>query len=249
MCPDVLEWSHGLIALRGPDSPTVRKSEANVIHRIIIALTVTISLTGCGGQKARERALASEQKAIEAQERAKAASRKQQAETEKAKETPASGEKPKLRVTSPAFENGKLIPKKFTGEGDDVSPELAWTDLPEGTKEIVMIVDDPDAPIAEPWVHWVIYGIPATNTGLKEGVAKKEKLDDGTIQGKNSWPEIGYGGPMPPPGDGPHRYFFKVYAVSQKTGLEPGATKKEVLKAIEGNVLASGVLMGTYERK
>ena len=153
-----------------------------------------------------------------------------------------------ITVTSPAFAQGQPIPKRHSGEGADVSPALAWSGIPEGTKEIVLICDDPDAPTPEPWVHWVIYGIPPTSTGLPEGLAKEETLADGSKQGMNSWPKLGYNGPMPPPGHGTHRYYFKVYAVDAPAGLAGRATKKALLAAIEGHVLAQGELMGTYER-
>jgi len=153
-----------------------------------------------------------------------------------------------LTVTSSAFKHGEPIPRKYTGEGSDVSPPLSWTGMPEGTKEIALICDDPDAPIAEPWVHWVIYGLPHTCTGLGEGVAKKDKLGDGSAQGRNSFGRIGYNGPMPPPGHGVHHYHFKLYALDRPTGLKPGATKKELLRAMEGHILAQGDLVGTYKR-
>jgi len=150
-----------------------------------------------------------------------------------------------IKVTSPAFTQGQAIPKRHSRYGDDVSPPLAWTGIPDGTKEIVIICDDPDAPVGT-WVHWVVYGIPATHAGMEEGIPKDETLTDGSKQGKNSWGEIGYGGPQPP--SGTHRYFFKVYAVDKPTGLEPGATEKQVIAAIDGHVLAKGELMGTYAR-
>lgn len=158
------------------------------------------------------------------------------------------GTKMAIDVTSTAFGQGQPIPRKHSGEGEDVSPPLAWSGVPEGTKEIVVICDDPDAPTAEPWVHWVIYGIPPTSVGLPEGVPRQETLADGTTQGNNTWPRIGYNGPMPPAGRGPHRYFFRVYAIDAPTGLKPGATKRDVLAAIEGHILAQGELVGTYER-
>ncbi|MEN6451756.1 MAG: YbhB/YbcL family Raf kinase inhibitor-like protein [Thermoguttaceae bacterium] len=159
-----------------------------------------------------------------------------------------------IQVTSSAFVQGQPIPKKYTGEGADVSPPLAWANVPAGAKELVLICDDPDAPVAEPWVHWVIYKIPATVTSLPEGVARKDKPSDpaGAVQGKNSWPageNIGYRGPMPPPGHGVHHYHFKVYALDTTVDAAPGLDKKAVLAKIRGHVLAEGELMGTYERK
>ena len=155
-----------------------------------------------------------------------------------------------IEVTSTAVAEGKPIPKKYTGEGEDLSPPLAWSNLPEGTEELALICDDPDAPTAEPWVHWVIYKIPADANGLPEGVAASRQLTEpaGAVQGENSWPTIGYRGPMPPPGHGPHRYFFKLYALDTKLRVEPGASKEELLEKMSGHVLAQGQLMGTYER-
>ena len=159
-----------------------------------------------------------------------------------------------IQITSSAFAQGQPIPKKHTGEGSDVSPALAWSGLPEKTKELALICDDPDAPTPEPWVHWVIYKIPATVTGLPEGVPRKPQLKDppGTLQGLNSWPAaeaMGYRGPMPPPGHGVHHYYFKLYALDAPIEAEPGLDKKAVLAKIRGHILAEGVLMGTYERK
>jgi Raf kinase inhibitor-like YbhB/YbcL family protein len=158
-----------------------------------------------------------------------------------------------IEVTSTAFRNDQPIPTKYTGEGQDVSPPLAWSKLPEGTQELALICDDPDAPTPEPWVHWVIYKIPADANGLPEGVAKDPQLTNpqGAMQGKNSWPSgqtIGYRGPMPPPGHGVHHYHFTLYALKTKLNLEPGLNKKALLKAINGQVIAQGRLTGTYKR-
>lgn len=159
-----------------------------------------------------------------------------------------------LKLTSPAFQPGQPIPKKYTGEGEDLSPPLEWSNVPEGTQEFALICDDPDAPVSEPWVHWVIYKIPGNVTKLPEGIAKTAKLSNppGALQGKNSWPSgqtIGYRGPMPPPGHGRHRYYFRLYALDKPLDLAAGATKKELLAAMKGHVLAEGELMGTYERR
>ena len=158
-----------------------------------------------------------------------------------------------IEITSTAFTQGHPIPKKYTGEGADVSPPLAWTGVPDGTKELVLICDDPDAPIAEPWVHWVIYKIPANTTGLPEGVPRKPRLKEpaGAMQGKNSWPPaeaIGYRGPMPPVGHGVHHYYFKLYAIEAHLVSEPGMDKKAIMEEIGDHIIAEGVLMGTYQR-
>lgn len=158
-----------------------------------------------------------------------------------------------LTLTSSAFQHGRPIPKKFTGEGTDVSPALAWADAPNGTKAFALICDDPDAPTPEPWVHWLIYDIPAETTALPEGVPTAEELKHpaGARQGKNSWNSgqtIGYRGPMPPPGHGVHHYHFRLYALDAPLKLAGGVDKHALLKAMKGHVLAEAVLTGTYER-
>lgn len=147
-----------------------------------------------------------------------------------------------LQVTSPAFAAGARIPRKFTGEGEDVSPALRWSAVPAGTREIALICDDPDAPVGT-WDHWIVTAIPAAATGLEEG-----RLPEGARTGRNSWGKSRYGGPMPPPGHGDHRYFFRVYALDAPLGLPEGATKQAVLAAVKGHVLAKGELMGKYSR-
>ena len=149
-----------------------------------------------------------------------------------------------IEVSSPAFEAGAAIPKKYTGEGQDVSPTLIWTGLPEGTKEIALICDDPDAPTPNPWVHWVVYKIPADVTGFREG-----STQGGALEGKNDFGTPGYGGPMPPRGHGVHHYHFKVYALDTELEAEAGLTKDQLLEAMEGHILAEGELVGTYERR
>ncbi len=166
----------------------------------------------------------------------------------------AEGDKPggaTMKIESPAFKEGGVIPKKHTGEGADVSPALAWSGAPAGVKEFALICDDPDAPTPQPWVHWVVYAIPADATGFKEGVAKTEKLDapKGAIQGKTSFGRVGYGGPMPPRGHGVHHYHFKLYALDAPLGLKAGLDKSALLAATQGHVLAEAELIGTYERK
>ncbi len=148
-----------------------------------------------------------------------------------------------IQITSSAFAPGSPIPTKYTGEGADVSPPLAWSAPPTGTVEITVMCDDPDAPRPEPWVHWVAYGISGDAHGLAEGVAS------GLSQGKNSWGKLGYGGPMPPKGHGVHHYHFKVYALGARLDAKPGLTKDELLTRMQSHVLAEGDLVGTYERR
>ncbi|MCD6254837.1 MAG: YbhB/YbcL family Raf kinase inhibitor-like protein [Deltaproteobacteria bacterium] len=150
-----------------------------------------------------------------------------------------------IKVKSEAFEEGGMIPKKYTCDGEDASPPLSWTGVPEGTEALALICDDPDAPVGT-WVHWVIFNIPPDTTGLSENIPPERVLESGARQGRNDFGNIGYGGPCPPRGT--HRYYFKLYALDKKVDLEPGATKDELLKAMEGHVLAEGKLMGRYKR-
>jgi len=150
-----------------------------------------------------------------------------------------------FQIESPAFGNGEMIPKKYTCDGDDISPPLKWKDVPEGTKSLALICDDPDAPLMT-WVHWIVYNIPPEKDGLEENVPKEEKIEGG-MQGKNSWGKIGYGGPCPP-GAKPHRYFLKLYALDSMLDIEPGIKKKKLMKEMEGHIIAKAELMGKYSR-
>ena len=157
-----------------------------------------------------------------------------------------------LQITSTAFTEGQPIPQKYTCQGNDVSPPLKWTNVPANTKSYVLIADDPDAPDPRAprmtWVHWVLYDLPATATELAEDIAKAQTLSNGAKQGLTDFKRVGYGGPCPPPG-GAHRYFFKLYALDTLLNLKAGATKNDLLKAMEGHVLSQSQLMGTYQRK
>lgn len=148
-------------------------------------------------------------------------------------------------VTSAAFDEGGLIPARYTCDGENVSPPIQLTGVPEETKSIALICDDPDAPVGT-WVHWVIYDLPAAPTGLPEAVSPDRMVLGGAKQGTNDFRKIGYGGPCPP--SGTHRYFFKVYALDTALNLKPGATNRELLQAMEGHVIAEGQLMGMYRR-
>ena len=149
-----------------------------------------------------------------------------------------------LEIISDAFKQGETIPQQYTCDGDDISPNLTWDRPPDGSKELVLICDDPDAP-GGTWDHWIVYNLPPDESGLPEGLTKE--IPGGGIQGKNSWRQNRYGGPCPPKGPA-HRYFFRLYAVDKKLDLQPGATKAEVEKAMEGHILAQGELMGKYGR-
>lgn len=152
-----------------------------------------------------------------------------------------------MQMTSSAFSEGQAIPQVYTCQGKDISPPLLWSHVPAEAKSLALIADDPDAP-AGTWVHWVAYDLAPSATGFAEDVPKSQVLANGAKQGINDFKRTGYGGPCPPPGKA-HRYFFKLYALDTVTGLQPGATKAELLKAMEGHVLAEGELMGKYRRK
>lgn len=150
---------------------------------------------------------------------------------------------PALTVTSTAFSHEADIPIEFTCDGEDVSPDMAWTEVPEGTRSVALICDDPDAPVGT-WIHWVLFDMPADTTKLPR--ASQAGAAPGT-DGKNSWKKTGYGGPCPPKGD-PHRYYFKVYALDRLLELDAGATATQVSAAMEGHVAAQGTMMGKYKR-
>jgi Raf kinase inhibitor-like YbhB/YbcL family protein len=153
-----------------------------------------------------------------------------------------------LTLTSSAFAHQGEIPARYTCEGEDVSVPLAWTGVPEGTRSLALIVDDPDAPDPEAprmtWVHWVLYNLPPAAGGLPEGV---RELPAGTREGRNDWKRTGYGGPCPPIGR--HRYFHKLYALSEVLPDLGKPTKAQLEKAMEGKVLARAELVGTYQKR
>jgi Raf kinase inhibitor-like YbhB/YbcL family protein len=151
-----------------------------------------------------------------------------------------------FQLSSSVLEQGQPIPKKYTGDGSDVSPALQWTDPPPGTAGFVLIAEDPDAPMGT-WVHWVLYDIPPDVRRLDENMPQTEIVLGAAHQGRNDFGEIGYNGPAPPPGR-PHRYFFKLYAVDINTDLPAGARKHDVLDRIQRHILATAELMGTYKR-
>ena len=150
-----------------------------------------------------------------------------------------------LTVTSTAFAQGQPIPRQYSCDGKGISPPLAWSGAPSGTKSFALIMDDPDAP-AGTFVHWVIYNLPGSSQGLPESVSADAKLADGSLQGSNSSRRTGYTAPCPP--SGTHRYFFKLYALDGSLGLASGPTKDQLLKAMQGHILAQGELMGTFSR-
>jgi len=149
-------------------------------------------------------------------------------------------------LSSSNFSNSGSIPKKFTCDGADVSPSLAWSEPPSGTKSFALLVDDPDAPVGN-WNHWAAWNLPATLHSLPEGLGKEVRLSDGTEQGKNDFGKTGYNGPCPPPGK-PHRYYFKLFALDTSLQLKTGSRKKDLEAAMNTHILGQAEWMGTYGR-
>ena len=151
-----------------------------------------------------------------------------------------------MTITTSAFMDGGPIPRKYTGDGQDISPPLVWAGMPDGTASLAIICDDPDAPGDTPWVHWVIYNLPGDLAGLPEGVLPVGVLSEPAgLQGPNSWPTTGYKGPAPP--SGTHRYFFAIYALD--TNISTPDLDADALRAqMAGHILAQGEIIGTYQR-
>jgi Raf kinase inhibitor-like YbhB/YbcL family protein len=145
-----------------------------------------------------------------------------------------------LALTSTAFGNGEAIPRRHTCDGDDISPPLAWSGQPPESQSLALVVDDPDAP-GGTFTHWLAWGIDPAAGGLAEGEAAP-------VEGRNDFKSEGHGGPCPPPGHGPHRYFFRLYALDAKLDVQPGAGKDDLERALADHVLATAELVGTYER-
>ena len=159
---------------------------------------------------------------------------------------PAGGHAMAFALSSKSFPNEGDIPKKFTCDGADVSPELSWQDPPANSKAFALIADDPDAP-AGTWTHWVLYDLPGDVKNLQEGISKQEELPNGARQGRNDFRKIGYNGPCPPPGK-PHRYYFKLYALDARLNLKAGAGRGEVERAMQAHILGKAEWMGRYKR-
>ena len=151
----------------------------------------------------------------------------------------------KFVITSSAFSEGGMIPRQYSCDGPDVSPDLTWEGVPAGTVSLALICDDPDAPVGN-WVHWVLFNMPPGEESLPAGIAPAANLSNGARHGTNDFGRLGYGGPCPP--GGTHRYFFKLYALDAEPSLEAGATKAQVEAAMEGHIMAQAQLMGKYKR-
>jgi Raf kinase inhibitor-like YbhB/YbcL family protein len=152
-----------------------------------------------------------------------------------------------MTITSSVFRAGEVIPTKYSCEGANISPPVQWDGVPAAARSLALICDDPDAPMGT-WVHWVLYNLPTSGSNLPEHVPASEILSSGAKQGVNDFKRVGYGGPCPPPGK-THRYYFKLYALDVELALKPRAIKQELLRSMEGYILAEAQLMGTYQRK
>ena len=155
------------------------------------------------------------------------------------------GNKMDFEIFSAAFNEGELIPSKYTCDGVNISPPINWTNPPKGTNTFALINDDPDAPIGD-WVHWIVFNIPPEVTELSEAASSKHLLPKGTIEGMNDFRKNNYGGPCPP--SGIHRYFFKLYALDVSLPLKETATKKQLIEAIKDHILAEAILIGKYKK-
>ncbi len=151
-----------------------------------------------------------------------------------------------IELTSPSFQQGKMIPSQFTCDGKNITPTLKWDNIPDKAASLAIIADDPDAP-GSTFVHWVIFNIPVDADGLSKNIPDRSELKNGAIQGINGRKETGYTGPCPP--SGKHRYFFKLYALDTELDLGDNATKNELLEAMEGHIIAKDELMGKYKRQ
>ena len=151
-----------------------------------------------------------------------------------------------LSLTSTAFQEGERIPANYTCEGKDISPQLEWNGVPEESKSLALIMDDPDAP-GGVFTHWAIFNLPPDSHGLPEAISSASQLSSGALQGRNDFSKIGYGGPCPPPGH-PHRYRFNLYALDRYLNLGAGVSKKQLLEAMQGHILEQARLTGTYQR-
>jgi Raf kinase inhibitor-like YbhB/YbcL family protein len=151
-----------------------------------------------------------------------------------------------ITIKSSVFQEGQMIPAKYTCEGKNTSPPLKWGPVPDGTMSIALICEDPDAPMGT-WNHWLMWNIPAKRQELQENIPKISELPDGVRQGTNSNGQTGYTGPCPP--SGTHRYYFRLYALDAKLDLAGDVSKENLLDAMNGHVIAEGSIMGTYQRK
>lgn len=149
---------------------------------------------------------------------------------------------PGIELRSPAFDDHAFIPPRFAKERDDVPPPLEWDGLPDGTSELLLICEDPDAP-AGVFTHWAVAGLPVGVHGVNGS-----GLPRGAVEGRNSYGDLGYGGPQPPAGDAPHRYFFHLYALDRRSGLEEGFSPEELRRIADAHAVAAGTIIGLFQR-
>lgn len=220
----------------------IMKNPFKGITFLLVFIAITLLLTSCQGQSR----FTGETSARSPEKGQTATTTETAYETDEKTTNRGENEIMDLEVTSSAFSEGQTIPKKYTADGEDVSPPLSWSSPPEQAKSIVVICDDPDAPVGT-WDHWVLFNLPPDKTSLNENVPAQGTVFGGAKHGKNSWGNTSYGGPSPPPGK-LHRYIFKVYAVDKVLDLPVGADKNAVLQAMEGHVVAKGKLIGKYGR-
>ncbi len=206
--------------------------------RYLVLITSAILLGACAAESVTASPIAEPTQAVPAVEPT-------QQELQPAAEQPSPTDGPDFKLLSSAFVQGDPIPAAFSCDGENISPRLTWTHPPDGPLSFALILDDPDAPVGT-WVHWVLFNIPAEARSLPESIGPDPVLANGAVHGSNSWNSIGYGGPCPPGGE--HRYFFKLYALDSVLELEVGATKEQLLAAMEGHILGQTDLMGTYSR-
>jgi hypothetical protein len=152
-----------------------------------------------------------------------------------------------MKIMSDAFENGERIPERFTCEGEDLSPPLNWSGVPDEAETLVLICDDPDAPDGT-WSHWVVYNLPTAPNELESGATLSDRLSEGLREGRNDFGRQGYGGPCPPRGDGPHRYHFRLFALDHTLDLKGSVTRAQIMEKIEGQTLDEAVLIGIFSR-
>ena len=217
----------------------------NILGIVRLAAVVLIAGIGCRPAESQPPRAAEEASA----EPARTSSDSTSPSDKSTDEAKPEGKAAKMNISTTAFDHNGKIPKRYTGDGEDLSPQLSWSGVPDGTVELALICDDPDAPTPQPWVHWVIYKIPASATSLSEKIPAKDSLTDpaGARQGKNSWGTVGYRGPAPPKGP-VHHYHFKLYALDAALTLSAGATKDQILAAMKGHILAEAEVVGTYQR-
>lgn len=212
---------------------------------IVLVVLALLMAAGCGSAQPADEA--SEPLATLPEPTEEGASETSPTMTNQADENqePQDPEEAEMELTSSEFNDGDAIPGRYSCDGEDISPPLAWSAVPEGTAAFALIMDDPDAP-AGTWDHWLLFNIPGDKRSLDPAIPGQDELQDGSRHGENSWGNLEYGGPCPP--SGTHRYVFHFYALDQELDLEPGVSKSDLRSAMEGHILAQTELVGTFSR-